>query len=954
MEDDFSGQWQQINGFAASPHEDGTPLTSILFDNHADLLWAADSSGWLRSFESTSLARYTSVHSHATSVVSTLSLQYGLVSVGMDGVRMHNRGGMPLFSIREGLQDLRAAIIADFTGLESKVLVGGEGPWLHLIDLTSLRFEQSIDSAGCATSLCSAGRMLAQGSARGALILRDPHSLRSLQQIVVHAGPVTSIACVGDQIISCGWQGEYADSIIHVVDTRMLRTLAMVPVEGSPSIVHPYLNVSNTAVVGTHDGMFTFVDASIGQICAPYLGQGYAGFSSVSMSPSGNFIALGDNAGHLQLWSDVDEGSFLAQPRPVSPLPTAHAPKDGLGDHISLELLPADVDALLSNFPPHETFIVGRPAPPLDPQIVPTLKQAGFTLVGRNPRTRRRNQTAPPPAYEQRLLRRGITAARDTIPRSYARVEGWREHSYNVTSDNPTQFSCLEPAPGPANVVLRALYALPTSRGVLQSHYCLREPCLACEFGFLSHMLDCPGAVVHTGNFVRAFRQLPATAALGLRDNPLPTPAVCEAFARFVLTHVDQDTQAQQIQDLFATKIRGRDTCKNCGRIDQRDSTSFTLDLQSREKPFIQALASSLVKESELRTWCPQCRSYATVITRREAAVLPEALVIGCGVREEADMKQWRAVDSSGQLWLPDAVVIELNGTAVNVRKTDMATAGEHVYVLAAIVSFVKEETDVGHAVVHVNVPAASAEQMGETPGWFLFNDLRVTRTSSRDALSFANVWRQPALLMFVRRSKWQARPAERQTFGDAVFNLDIGRTDIIPVRKGELGKGAMIAIDAEFVSLERAESEVLTDGTQIVTQPSRLALARVSALRGSGMLQGTVILNDYIQPTEPVVDFLTRYSGIVPGDLDPATSRHFVTTLKPEYLKLRRFVDAGVTFVGHGLSQDFRIMSTSERLSLTCFRYLCATNPDCRYIRIVPPRRSQKTWFALLGCCIA
>jgi len=50
------------------------------------------------------------------------------------------------------------------------------------------------------------------------------------------------------------------------------------------------------------------------------------------------------------------------------------------------------------------------------------------------------------------------------------------------------------------------------------------------------------GAAVHTGNFVRAFRQLPAAAALGLRENPNPTPDILEGFTRFVLTHIDSET----------------------------------------------------------------------------------------------------------------------------------------------------------------------------------------------------------------------------------------------------------------------------------------------------------------------------------------------------------------------------------------------------------------------------
>lgn len=89
-----------------------------------------------------------------------------------------------------------------------------------------------------------------------------------------------------------------------------------------------------------------------------------------------------------------------------------------------------------------------------------------------------------------------------------------------------------------------------------------------------------------------------------------------------------------------------------------------------------------------------------------------------------------------------------------------------------------------------------------------------------------------------------------------------------------------------------------------------RMILGRVSVVRGEGPMAGVCCIDDYVRPLETVQDYLTRFSGLVDGDLDVSTSQRYLTTLKHVYVKLRYLVDCGCVFVGHGLKMDFRIIN--------------------------------------------
>jgi PAB-dependent poly(A)-specific ribonuclease subunit 2 len=121
-------------------------------------------------------------------------------------------------------------------------------------------------------------------------------------------------------------------------------------------------------------------------------------------------------------------------------------------------------------------------------------------------------------------------------------------------------------------------------------------------------------------------------------------------------------------------------------------------------------------------------------------------------------------------------------------------------------------------------------------------------------------------------------------------------------------GEGTIIALDTEFVAVRQPEIEMNSDGERETIRPIAYALARVSVVRGAGEDEGLPFIDDYIVSREHIVDYLTSYSGIVSGDLDPRYSKHNLVSLKVAYKKLWILLNLGCRFLGHGLKQDFRV----------------------------------------------
>ncbi|KAJ3516724.1 hypothetical protein NLJ89_g949 [Agrocybe chaxingu] len=306
------------------------------------------------------------------------------------------------------------------------------------------------------------------------------------------------------------------------------------------------------------------------------------------------------------------------------------------------------------------------------------------------------------------------------------------------------------------------------------------------------------------------------------------------------------------------------------------------------------------------------CKHFSTLISRRaiSSQQLPPILAVNASVYSDESFSFWQDWRTSTFLLPRISLRGELDGTD---------DPEEIAYDVRALVVKITGKDRKSHLVAIIKVPGADRDD-GSSP-WFLFNDFVVTNISQDEALGFPDRWKVPAVIYLERPDMH-----DMLDFSGLLSDLDqsiLSRdTSISSNRDSALIKhrlldvdelpkpGSLVAIDAEFVSMQQEETEFRSDGAKKVLRPARLSLARVSVLRGAGPHAGMPFIDDHIHTSEIIVDYLTEFSGIKFGDLDPSLSPYTLTPLKLVYKKLRCLVDSGCIFIGHGLSKDFRIIN--------------------------------------------
>ncbi|PHH86624.1 hypothetical protein CDD83_9979 [Cordyceps sp. RAO-2017] len=512
---------------------------------------------------------------------------------------------------------------------------------------------------------------------------------------------------------------------------------------------------------------------------------------------------------------------------------------------------------------------------------------------------------------------------------------------------NKTRYSGLEIhiSNSYANSLLQIMNFTPLIRNLALQHAataCISDMCLLCELGFLFDMLQrADGSICQATNLLRTLSNLPQAAPLGLLEEDShgsSLSVMLQGLTRFLLDKIVQDYRSisptsSALEQVLATSATSSIRCMNCRSEYTRPGSTFVNDLlypphktsgRNNKMPrvtFSQVLKNSVERETTSKGWCSRCQRYQTIATRKTIHNIPAVLMLNTVITSHEHRMLW-----STPGWLPEEIgIIVDQGQFYCYEGEDLKIhlqRGMHsitVYSLVGMaVNIENGQAQKPHLVAMVNVAHAEPEPP-ERSQWHLFNDFLVRSVGTEEALTFNQAWKTPSVVAFQVKhannkidTEWRDHLDTSILYQD--FNLNAqpeSKTyQILDPETERPGPQTIVALDTEFVAVRQPEIEMNSDGERETIRPIVYALARASVVRGQGEDEGMPFIDDYIAIKEPIVDYLTSYSGIREEDLDPRSSKHSLLPLKMAYKKLWVLLNLGCRFLGHGLKQDFRVIN--------------------------------------------
>ena len=206
------------------------------------------------------------------------------------------------------------------------------------------------------------------------------------------------------------------DPIVNVFDLRMHRSLPPIPFHPGAAFVRMHPKMSTTGLIVSQTGQFHVVDIANHNAVILHHANTTQYLTCADLAPSGEALVFVDADNLAQLWGSPEKIRFTDIASPVEWPDVRVSPPvvEWTDDTYVYELplscaklncrrplnsvgVPYYREPLLSAWPSHLTFTVGKPPPKIDVDILQTMTPADFGGYAKNPRRTRRNQVDSEP-----------------------------------------------------------------------------------------------------------------------------------------------------------------------------------------------------------------------------------------------------------------------------------------------------------------------------------------------------------------------------------------------------------------------------------------------------------------------------------------------------------------------------------------------------------------------------
>ncbi|GLH09815.1 PAN2-PAN3 deadenylation complex catalytic subunit PAN2 [Gryllus bimaculatus] len=386
---DYGGEFHETRTVFADGGE-RFGATTVTFDRQEELVWVGNQGGHVTSYYGPGMQKHTSFRVHNTQEVRQIaSLDDSILALTQNSLRCQMRRGIPLFTHGS---DNMVDMLCLLQIAPDIVLMGGHQEKIIEFNLNECQEtgEHSTSSSGCAI-LRQHGRFICAGDPSGRIELRALNSLKIEHILDAHSGSLSDFDVHGNTLVTCGFSkrqgGLSVDRFLMVYDLRMMRAITPIQLMLDPLLLRFLPSFSSRLAIVSGIGQMQLVDtvAIAQQPDLYHINTGGVMCLSFDVSSSCQYLIFGDAAGtvhlytsnaHAAMFNTFSQETEFADP--VESLPP-----------MSIDDMDSPIASIPLPYPVHGTPLK---TPPIDPEILCTMKMQGTIGYAPNPYSSRRNQ----------------------------------------------------------------------------------------------------------------------------------------------------------------------------------------------------------------------------------------------------------------------------------------------------------------------------------------------------------------------------------------------------------------------------------------------------------------------------------------------------------------------------------------------------------------------------------